>query len=143
MKKITKYIFLIMLIYSVMFVSCNGNIKKNENNISKMDTIPQKQLCILDSLTVDFLEKATYTKAIAACSLTIIDKEFALKDIVSFGLRANLGNIFTKEELASDIRLKEVKWEGKDGDFITVWYRENENTWKPIDLFKYGKGVRF
>ncbi|WP_026449519.1 hypothetical protein [Aequorivita capsosiphonis] len=143
MKRITRYISFNLLICSVVFVSCNGTSKKSERTITKTDSLTQKQACMVDSLTVDFLEKASYKKAIAVCSITIIDREFALKEIVAFGLRANLGNIFTKEELASNISLKEVTWDGKDGDYITVWYRKDEASWNPIDIFKYGKGTRF
>jgi len=143
MKSVTKYIFLTLLICSAVVVSCNRTQKKNKSNLSKTDTLTQKQRCIVDSLKIDFLEKTSYENAIAACSLTIVDRDFVLNEIVIFGLRANLGNIFTKEELASNIRLKEVTWDGKDGDYITVWYRKHETSWNPIDIFKYGKGTRF
>lgn len=142
MKKIINGLILLLFTFPFMWVSCVDN-KKEDMITSNIQKTNSSQKCIVDSLTVTFLKNSSYKNSVEICSLTIEDKEFELNGIKPFGLRANLGNIFSKEELASGLILKEVTWEGKDGDYITVWYQQNKMDWKPIDIYKYGKGVRF
>ncbi len=142
MKKVIKGLILLLFTFPFIWLSCVDN-KKDDMFTSNIQKTPSTQNCIVDSLTVKFLKNSTYKKAVEICSFTIGDKEFALNGIKPFGLRANLGNIFSEEELASGLILKEVTWEGKDGDYITVWYKQEKMNWQPIDIYKYGKRVRF
>ncbi|WP_197463497.1 hypothetical protein [Cochleicola gelatinilyticus] len=87
------------------------------------------------------LKQLPYPKAIKTCRTTIINREFILNEVYLGGTSSGLRRIFSEEQQKLPIPIKFVSWEGKDGDYIDVWYQEIENVWKPIHALKFSKST--
>ena len=133
------YLFLIC----ISVVSCKKESADKALYDEETRTSVQQKICLDDSITVNYLLKVSYTEAKKTCSLTIQDHQYQLRDIVPFGKRVSLKKKISKEDFQSDKLIKEVTWESKDLDYITVWYLKEASHWLPIDAYKYGKNVRF
>ena len=126
------------------FLSCN-NKQSTKVNIAKTAVIDSTYFCIQDSITVPFLSKANYKKAIATCRLTIADNELIVNGNGFMGPSRFLENYFDKDQVKlKSITIKHVFWETKDGEhMIQVWYEQKNNQWHPIKAVKHHKSVQF
>ncbi|WP_289044014.1 hypothetical protein [uncultured Olleya sp.] len=124
------------------FLSCN-NKQSKKVNIAKTTVIDSSYFCIQDSITVPFLSKANYKKAIATCRLTIADNELIVNGNGFMGPSRFLEDYFDKDKV-KNIIIKHVFWETKDGEhMIQVWYEKKNNQWLPIKAYKHHKSDQF
>lgn len=143
MKLTTTHIVLLVILCAF---SCK---KKNRNNtteaVALVKTTDSTFYCLNDSITVSFLSRVNYKKALKNCKLTLLNREFTYGEYGLIGLRSTLENHFSKEELnKKKIIIKEVQWETKDQkDYIMVWYKKNKNNWLPIEAYRYSKSTQF
>lgn len=137
----TLYIILVCLF---TFSSCS-NKKVKPVVIAKTKSIDSTYFCLEDSITVSFLSKTSYKKAIATCRLTLLDEQFILKGHGYMGPTRVLANYYTREEHErNNIPIKIVQWGTKDGEYIVyVWYKKEKNEWQPIVAEKYHKSTQF
>lgn len=138
-KTIIKF-FLFLIVISTSNCKDKNTSKSTKNDIEIIEDIYH---CEMDSLTLEYLSKTNYSEAIENCKVTIMNREFIIENINYPGLRTGLTSFFSDEELKNNTKVKEVEWECLDGDYIRVWYKQEDSVWFPFDIFKYGKGVHF
>ena len=136
-------------ILSVFTFGCNHSVSKKTNDIpvvtvdNSISVEKDPFHCNIDSLTLEILSKLTYSRAKQTCKTTIRDDEFILNQVVPHGSSIGLKNVFTEEELQQPIPMKQAKWEGKNGDYIEIWYQKINEKWIPVDSYQYSKGMKF
>jgi len=96
-----------------------------------------------DSINEFFLSRAVYDTALYYNNSPVHNGGFLLNEkVLAFGL-AGLNNSFTEKEKLMPIPVKEVTWKLNDIDFITVWYKEVDNVFTPIDTEIYNRGTHY
>ena len=141
--KQNKILFLLCT-FLLLFLSCKKKQIKSVTNLEK-ETLDSIYICLQDSITVPFLSKTNYKKAIKTCNLTISNNEFVLGEYGLMGPSRILKKHFSKIEISNqNIVIKHVFWETKDGEhFIQVWYQQKDNIWLPIEAYKHNKSTQF
>lgn len=135
-----KHILILISIFSVYFCNDGSTIQNLSPDAANTE---QPYFCTIDSLTLSYLSKTPYSEAKKTCKLTILDRDFNLEDMNYPGLYKGITSFFTKEELARKVKIKEVKWESKNQNYITVWYRQQDSMWCPFDILEYSKDTKF
>ncbi|AUC76952.1 hypothetical protein [Olleya sp. Bg11-27] len=137
----------IIIIVLLTFSSCNNKQVKKVNKVNSVNTkaIDSSYFCLEDSITVSFLSKASYKKAIATCRLTLLDQQFILKGHGYMDATQILENYYSREEHErNNIPIRIAKWGSKDEEnIIYVWYKKENNGWLPIVAEKYHKSAQF
>ena len=92
---------------------------------------------------MDFLGRVVYDTAIFYNNLPTSNIEYLLNEIYPIHFRIGLKNAFSADKFDKPIPVKEVTWEFDKKDFITVWYTQKNDLWKPIDIYQYSKTAQF
>jgi len=128
----------IILLGLLTFSSCNNSPTKKVKKVVLNKTIDSTYFCLEDSITISFLSKASYKKAIATCRLTLLDDQFILKGHGYMGPTRILENYYSREaHEKNNIPIKIVLWGTKDEEhIIRVWYKKEKKQWLPITAIK-------
>ncbi|MFD0992982.1 hypothetical protein [Tenacibaculum geojense] len=138
MKQLSK---ILLLIISSSIISCETISIENGKMFSTKTVVDTSYNCNSDSITVNYLKKATLDQALSNCQLTINNSEFILGEYDFMEPRKDLYKYFTNKDFnKKSIVIKEITWETKNGlELIQVWYKQNKNLWKPINACRYKK----
>ncbi|PIT22133.1 hypothetical protein BGI35_05140 [Snodgrassella communis] len=143
-----KYVFIILFI--LLLSSCN-KIKVIEENNRESHIVVYKELNRADS---DTMEKSMNFKHIEQTPVDSLikeypplwDKTFILgqKDGFITEFRVGLFKQFTQKEIRSrDIKIREVTWASSDEENLTVWFKEKDHKWIPVEHFIWDKNAEF
>jgi len=124
----------------LMFFNCKKKTPQlNTQNKEKQEVFIERA----DSINENFLSKAVYDTALFYNNSPKHIGGFLLNEKkLHFGLE-ELNNFFTEEEKQMPIPIKEVTWKLNSIDFITVWYREIDNVFTPIDTNVFNRTTEY
>jgi len=132
-----------LLFLSVLFIGCK------ENNADK--TLDNK--VSLNSKEKEMIQQVKYInpeevkgwplKAVKEKYKPLTETEFLLNEAVISEFRVGLFNIFKGNERELPIPIKEMTWEKDSANNYTIWYKQTEAKWLPIDHLAWNKDQTF